>query len=98
MKNVIKTNITFQNYKDCLFSEKPQMRKINLIRRRNHEIFTETVNKIALSANDDKINTLDFGHYKHKQMLFEENLEKYLNEENNEEYLNYLDKNYESLF
>ena len=36
-----------------------------------HEIFSETVNKIALSANDDKriilddkISTLAFGHYK----------------------------------
>ena len=78
------------------------MRKMNLIRHRNHELFTETVNKIALSANndkrivlDDKINTLAIGHHKHKQMLFEENLEKYLTQENNEEYLNYLDKNYE---
>ena len=44
------------------------MRKMNVIRSRKHEIFSETVNKIALSANDDKriiladkISTLAFG-------------------------------------
>ena len=30
------------------------MRKMNAIRSHRHEIFTETVNKVALSANDDK--------------------------------------------
>ena len=47
------------------------MRKMNVIRSHKHEIFSETVNKIALSANDDKriilhdkISTLAFGHYK----------------------------------
>ena len=45
------------------------MRKMNVIRSHKHEIFSETVNKIALSANDDKriilddkISTLAFGH------------------------------------
>ena len=44
------------------------MRKMNVIRSRQHEIFSETVNKIALSADDDKriimddkISTLAFG-------------------------------------
>ena len=70
-KSVIKKNISFDDYKECLFSEKPQMRKMNVIRSHKHEIFSETVNKIALSANDDKrlilddkISTLAFGHYK----------------------------------
>ena len=43
---------------------------MNLIRSHKHDIFTETVNKIALSANDDKrviqadkISTLAYGHY-----------------------------------
>ena len=41
---------------------------MNVIRSREHELFTETVNKIALSANDDKriiqpvkIQTLAYG-------------------------------------
>ena len=47
------------------------MRKMNVIRSHGHEIFSDTVNKIALSANDDKriimkdkISTLSYGHYK----------------------------------
>ena len=68
-KSVIKKNISFDDYKECLFSKKPQMRKINVIRSHKNEFFSETVNKIALSANDDKriildnkISTLAFGH------------------------------------
>ena len=45
------------------------MRKMNIIRSHKHEIFSETVNKIVLSANDykriimeDKISTLAYGH------------------------------------
>ena len=45
------------------------MRSMNIIRSHKHEIFTETVNKIALSANDDKrviredgIHTFAHGH------------------------------------
>ena len=70
-KPVIKKNISHEDYKECLFSEKPQMRKMNVIRSHKHEIFSETVNEIALSANDDKriiledkTSTLAHGHYK----------------------------------
>ena len=68
-KSVIKKNISYEDYKECLFSKKPQMRKMNVIRSHKHEIFSETVNKIALSADDDKriimkdkISTLALGH------------------------------------
>ena len=70
-KSVIKKTITHQDYKDCLISGKKQMRTMNIIRSHKHEIFTETVNKIALSANDDKrviredgIHTFAHGYYK----------------------------------
>ena len=70
-KSVIKKTITHQDYKDCLISGKKQMRSMNIIRSYKHEIFTETVNKIALSVNDDKrviredgIHTFAKGHYK----------------------------------
>ena len=67
-KAVIKKNITHDDYKECLFSRNKQMRKMNVIR---HEVFTKTINKIALSANDDKriigedkISTFAHGHYR----------------------------------
>ena len=60
-KAVIKKQISFDDYKECLFSKKPQMRKMNVIRSHQHEIFSETVNKIALSADDDKRIILDDG-------------------------------------
>ena len=68
---VKKNNITFNDYKNCLFNNKPSMRKMNVIRSHLHDIFTETVNKVALSPFDDKriiqedgIHTLAHGHYK----------------------------------
>ena len=70
-KSVVRKDISHEDYKECLFSKKPQMRKMNVTRSYKHEIFSETVNKIALSANDDKriiledrISTLSYGHYK----------------------------------
>ena len=60
-KVVVKKQISFEDYKECLFSRAPQMRKMNVIRSHQHEIFSETVNKIALSANDDKRIILDDG-------------------------------------
>ena len=69
-KNVIKKEITFQNYKDCLFNDKEETRKMNLIRHRNHDLYTESIEKIALSSKDDKrivfenkIDTIAYGHY-----------------------------------
>ena len=53
-KAVIKKTITFNDYKDCLFNNKPSMRKMNVIRSHLHTMYTETVNKIALSPFDDK--------------------------------------------
>jgi len=43
-----------EDYKRCLFTGKEEHRKMNVICSREHELFTESVNKIALSANDDK--------------------------------------------
>ena len=54
-KSIIKNNISFDDYKKCLMSGVEQMRKMNVIRSHKHEIFSETVNKVALSADDDKI-------------------------------------------
>ena len=72
-KNVVKKCISFEDYKRCLFSGNETMRKMNVIRSRKHEIFTEEINKVALSANDDKrfilpdgVHTLAFGHWRIK--------------------------------
>ena len=68
-KAVIKKTISFNDYKNCLFNNKPSMRKMNVIRSHLHTMYTETVNKIALSPFDDKrlirednINTFAYGH------------------------------------
>ena len=53
-KNVIKNSLTFDDYKKCLFSEEEVMKEMNIIRSQNHEIYSMSVNKLALSANDDK--------------------------------------------
>ena len=53
-ESVIKNSLTFDDYKKCLFTEDELMKKMNIIRSQNHEIYSMTVNKVALSANDDK--------------------------------------------
>ena len=70
-KSEVKRTINFKDYKDCLFTGKKHMRSMNVIRSHKHEIFTETINKVALSSEDDKriicedkIHTLANGHYK----------------------------------
>ena len=45
---------SFDDYKRCLFGGGNQYRKMNTLRSRKHEIFMEEINKVALSANDDK--------------------------------------------
>ena len=70
-KNVIKEDISFDDYYECLIERlNPKYRKMNLIRSHNHEIYSETVNKVALSADDDKrfigedgILTFAYGHH-----------------------------------
>ena len=53
-KCVIKKMIMFNDYKKCLLNNevmlKPQQRFIS----KQHDIFTENINKLALSNNDDK--------------------------------------------
>ena len=44
----------FENYKDCLFNNKTAYRSQERIRSYYHVMYTEEVNKIALSSNDDK--------------------------------------------
>ena len=53
-KNVIKKSLSSDDYKKCLFTEDELMKEMNIIRSQNHDIYSMTVNKVPLSANDDK--------------------------------------------
>ena len=53
-KCIVKREIIFENYKDSLFNDKVIIRSQQRFRSYNHKVYTEEVNKIALSSNDDK--------------------------------------------
>ena len=53
-KYVINQSLEFKYYKKCLFTEEEVMREMNILRSQNHETFSMKVNKVALSANDNK--------------------------------------------
>ena len=53
-KCVIKQKLMFENYKDCLFNNKTVYRSQERFKSYYHVVFTEEVNKIALSSNNDK--------------------------------------------
>ena len=74
-KQVVENTITHEDYKTCLTTGKEILRKQNILRSYEHEVYTEEVNKIALSAEDDKryilkdgMHTLAWGHYKIKDL------------------------------
>ena len=50
----------FENYKDCLLNDTVILRSEQRFKSDYHEVYTEEVNKIALSSDDDKrLQTLD---------------------------------------
>ena len=49
-----KKKLDFEDYVDCLFLGKKQMRSMKIIRSENHDIYSKEINKIALSNEDDK--------------------------------------------
>ena len=68
-KAVVERTIRHEDYKTCLTTGKEQLRRQNIIRSYEHVLYTEEVNKIALSAADDKryllkdsFDTLAWGH------------------------------------
>ena len=44
----------FENYKDYLFNDKIILRSQQRFNSDHHKVYTEEINKIALSSNDDK--------------------------------------------
>lgn len=74
----------FDNYMDILnafinhltVENKQTHRNMNFIQSNKHVVHSKTMNKVVLSANDDKrfimndgINTLAYGHYKLKKLV-----------------------------
>ena len=53
-KRVIRQKLMFKNYRDCLFNNKTVYRSQERSRSYYHVMYTEEVNKIVLSSNDDK--------------------------------------------
>ncbi len=77
-KYVVTKYITHEDYKECLFTRVSQLRTMNTIRSRGHNVGSERINKTALSADDDKrivledgIHTLAIGHWRngHREVI-----------------------------
>ena len=69
-KQVIKKNITHDNYKEVLFNNEQMQHTMKSIRSKNHQLGSFELNKISLSCFDDKrfihengVTSYAYGHY-----------------------------------
>ena len=69
-KGVVKRTLTFENYRDCLFEKSNLYSSQLMFRSIKHDVHMIEVNKMALSADDNKriieeggISTKARGHY-----------------------------------
>ena len=53
-KCVIKRRLMIKNYKDCFFNSKIILKWQQRFKSDHHDAYSEPINKIALSSNDDK--------------------------------------------
>ena len=53
-KCIINKMLSFNDYKNCLFDNVKVLRSQQRFKSENHIVYTENINKIALSCNDDK--------------------------------------------
>ena len=53
-KCVIKRGLKFNGYKDCLLNNEIILKSEQRFKNERHNVYTEEINKIALSSNDDK--------------------------------------------
>ena len=53
-KCVVKRKFMFENYEDCLFNDKIMLKSQQRFKSDLHKVYTEEINKIAQSSNDDK--------------------------------------------
>ena len=74
-KNIIKKDITHENYKKVLFNNEQMHHTMKTIRSNNHQLGSYEINKVSLSCFDDKryihnngVTSYAYGHHKiHKQ-------------------------------
>ena len=59
----------FENYKDCLFNDKIILKSQQRFKSYNHNVYTEEINKITLSSNDDYKHLIGLKHIHMEQML-----------------------------
>ena len=55
-KCAVKKMLGFEDYKKCLFSNEKVLKSQQRFKSENHEVYTENINRIALSCDDDKRN------------------------------------------
>ena len=53
-KSLIKRRLKFNDYKDCFLNNEIILKSQQRFKSERHDVYTEEVNKIALSSNDDK--------------------------------------------
>ena len=53
-KCAVKKMLRFDDYKNCLFTNSKVLRSQQRFKSENHSVYTENINKIALSCDDDK--------------------------------------------
>ena len=53
-KCVIKNMLKFEDYRNCLFGNGKVLRSQQRFKSENHAVYTECINKVALSCDDDK--------------------------------------------
>ena len=51
----LKSELMFKIYKHCLFNDKIILKSQQGFKSEYHNVYTEQINEIALSSNDDKI-------------------------------------------
>ena len=51
---VIKRTLMVKNYEDCVFNNKIISKSQHTFKSDHHNVYTEQINKIPLSSNDDK--------------------------------------------
>ena len=78
-KYVIKNELIFENYKDSLFNNEIILKSQERFKSDHHKVYTEQINKIARSSNDDKrlqtfdkITTYPYGMEQEAKASFEE--------------------------